>query len=173
MIPLAFIAGLFLLLLFFPLVFECNAALLASRNRLILSVKLWGFLRVFKGYFFLEKGKLYLSKKEGERKQIQKESSRIQAALKSSVLPLRYRQILEIGSGYNLMPALSAIWLVDNVLSLPPVRNKIEKIPFGFIQNSVLLTDRMDLKLTSHSVLLLLPIVLIYRFCFGKRRNYV
>ncbi|MBO4989321.1 MAG: hypothetical protein J6D37_03205 [Clostridia bacterium] len=173
MIPLALFAGLILFLLFFPFVFECNAGLLASRNRFILSVKLWGFLRIFKGFFFLQKGKVYLSKKEGETEQLKKKGGRLQKAVKDATMPLQYRQILEIGSGSDLMPAMTALWLVDSALTLPPIREKIDKIPFGFIQNSVLLTDRTDLKVTSHAVLLLLPIVVIYRYFFGKRSNYV
>lgn len=117
----------------------------------------------------MQKGKAYLSKKEGETKQVKKEGGRLQKALKEATMPLQYRQILEIGSGSDLMPAMTALWLVNNALTLPPVREKIDKIPFGFIQNSVLLTDRTDLKVSSHAVLLLLPIVVIYRYFFGKK----
>lgn len=162
MIAFLFFAGLF----FLPIPITLNTSILALQNRFCFDLKLF-FIRVYQGFFSFEKKELKLFHKSGNGKRLNlpKRSPLLESILKS-LIPFHHTHILEVGSGFNFLPAFLFLGLISAIFEY--FQNKLKQFIRGFQGNSVLITDQITLKFSSHTILIAIPILILMQIVFDK-----
>ncbi|MGN1234831.1 MAG: hypothetical protein ACI4U2_02470 [Christensenellaceae bacterium] len=162
-LPIIILAGI--ILLAFPLFPEMMLYGSVSSGRLCFSIRLFG-IPLKKGYVTFGKNGMEIHTK----RKIDQKSYGGKKKWRGMFKLLCYRQILFVGSGENLFPAMTLITLANCAFRSVYAVQKVKRPSLKLRQDTLLLTDRTELSLLLRMASYTNPIMIAWAFIRNLRR---